>query len=344
VPFILPEGLTILGGKPKMGKSLLSLNLGLAIASGGKAFGNIDVEQGTVLYFSLEDSPRRLKDRILQMLPDGEKPPEKLILFTKLPKMNEKGLEYLKEELEKYKDVRLVIIDTFAKFRPPVSGNANLYNIDYDHVSQVKDLADEKKIAFLLVHHLRKSEASDIMDTFSGSLGLTAAADGLLLLEKKTGQSDAVLHVNGRDVEQEEFALIFQPDILTWENLGDPVELRTTEQQQQLLDAIKEAAEPLSPKDLSEITGLSVGYIKKTLPKFLDDGVIKKDSYGHYSYKSTPVPPGNSGDSGYSTQGTVPKVPTVPTPQGVKEGTLEECIDCKKNYEYTTCENGSKFF
>jgi hypothetical protein len=27
----------------------------------------------------------------------------------------------------------------------------------------------------------------------------------------------------------------------------------------------------------------------------------------------------------------------------VKEGTLEECIDCKKNYECTTCKNGSKF-
>jgi len=59
-----------------MGKSILSLNLGLAIASGGKAFGNIKVDQGTVLYYSLEDSPRRLQERISNMLIDNEEPPE----------------------------------------------------------------------------------------------------------------------------------------------------------------------------------------------------------------------------------------------------------------------------
>jgi hypothetical protein len=63
----------------------------------------------------------------------------------------------------------------------------------------------------------------------------------------------------------------------------------------------------------------------------MDDEVVKKDSYGKYSYNSTPVPPGNSGDSGDSTQGTVPKVPTVPTP----------CRDCQNNYECSTCEHGS---
>ena len=341
VPGILTEGLSILGGKPKMGKSILSLNLGLAIASGGKAFGNFKVDQGTVLYYSLEDSPRRLQERISNMLIDNEEPPEDLILFTELPKMNDGGLDAIKKTLTKKDNVRLVIIDTFAKFRPPVNGNSNLYNVDYDHVSRVKDLADEFQTAFLLVHHLRKSEATDIMDTFSGSLGLTGAADNLLILDKKTGQADAALHVNGRDVEQNEYALKFEPDILSWQMMGNLNEVRSTDQQQKLLEAIKELSEPAGPKELSEITGQTEGYIKKTLPKFLNDGVVEKSSRGQYSYKSTHVPPGDYGDYGDYQKDKVPEVPKVP---GQPEGTLEDCFECKKNYECSTCEIGMKLF
>ena len=67
VPDLLPEGLTLLAGKPKLGKSFLALDLGLAVASGGLAFGSLEVEAGDVLYYALEDSERRLKDRLKQM-------------------------------------------------------------------------------------------------------------------------------------------------------------------------------------------------------------------------------------------------------------------------------------
>ena len=44
VPGVLPEGVTILAGKPKMGKSWLALGLCVAVASGGYALGKIPVE------------------------------------------------------------------------------------------------------------------------------------------------------------------------------------------------------------------------------------------------------------------------------------------------------------
>jgi hypothetical protein len=43
VPGILAEGLTFLAGAPKLGKSWLALNVSLAIASGGRALGQIPV-------------------------------------------------------------------------------------------------------------------------------------------------------------------------------------------------------------------------------------------------------------------------------------------------------------
>jgi hypothetical protein len=52
VPDILPEGVTFLAGKPKMGKSWLCLGLDVAVAIGGVALGTKHVEQGEVLYLS----------------------------------------------------------------------------------------------------------------------------------------------------------------------------------------------------------------------------------------------------------------------------------------------------
>src|SRR5258708_19570344 len=63
IPGILPEGLTLLCGKPKMGKSWLVLGFALGIACGGYVLGKVNVEQGYVLYLSLEDNERRLQRR-----------------------------------------------------------------------------------------------------------------------------------------------------------------------------------------------------------------------------------------------------------------------------------------
>jgi RecA-family ATPase len=68
VPDILTEGVPIFAGRPKIGKSRLTLALGLGIAEGGKAMGSIDVEAGEVLYAALEDNPRRIRDRLKSLL------------------------------------------------------------------------------------------------------------------------------------------------------------------------------------------------------------------------------------------------------------------------------------
>src|SRR5215212_9694952 len=74
VPGYIAEGLTLLGGKPKLGKSWLLLGTAIAVATGGYALGSIEVEEGDVLYLALEDNKRRLQLRLKQLLPTGRKP------------------------------------------------------------------------------------------------------------------------------------------------------------------------------------------------------------------------------------------------------------------------------
>src|SRR5688572_11382849 len=61
VPGILPEGLTILGGRIKLGKSWMTYDWSTAVGYGGCAFGSIPVEQGDVLHLALEDGERRVQ-------------------------------------------------------------------------------------------------------------------------------------------------------------------------------------------------------------------------------------------------------------------------------------------
>src|SRR5687768_13596808 len=62
VPGMIPEGLTLTVGAPKIGKSWMKLGMGLAVASGGYAFGHLRVDARPVLYLALEDGDRRMQE------------------------------------------------------------------------------------------------------------------------------------------------------------------------------------------------------------------------------------------------------------------------------------------
>ena len=282
IPGILPEGLNLLAGKPKKGKSIFALNIGLSIALGGLALGKIPVEQGAVIYLALEDTERRLQGRLKQMMPYTQAPAD-LYLFTKWPRMDAGGLELLEAKITEIPNIRLVIIDTLHKFRNPTKRNTNLYAEDYETVSKIKDIADRLGVCILLIHHLRKAEADDIFDTLSGSLGLTGGTDGNLVMESARGNT--TLHVTGRDVEGIELALELDTQMLAWRLLGERAEVKSTNDQQRIYNALKESAEPLTPKELADITGLKVGYVKNILAKFLEEGSIQRTGYGKYIYK-----------------------------------------------------------
>jgi RecA-family ATPase len=282
IPGILPEGASILGGKPKTGKSMFSLNTGIDIASGNKVLGHICVEQGIVLYFALEDPFRRLQDRLGMML-QGTNAPEGLILYNNLQCDDSLRFVILEKEIKKFSNVRLVVIDTLAMFNADrkSSGQYN-YEDDYKKIVKFKEIADNNNISILLVHHLRKMGSDDVMDTFLGTQGLTGAADGLLAMVKGEGQSDCNLIVKGRDIEEATYALKFNPESFRWNMIGTAQETKSTPLKQKLYDALKQSQHPLSPKFIAERTGLTEQYVKNTLPKLMTEGGIMKADRGQY--------------------------------------------------------------
>lgn len=91
----IAEGLTLLGGKPKIGKSWMAVDLAMAIAKGNMALGSIPCRRGTVLYCALEDNKRRLQRRMRKLYGDESSWPKSFHFTTHMDRLDEGGLDDL---------------------------------------------------------------------------------------------------------------------------------------------------------------------------------------------------------------------------------------------------------
>ncbi|MBL6996757.1 AAA family ATPase [Desulfobacula sp.] len=284
VPGILPEGLTILGGKPKAGKSTLSLSLGNSVASGGRVLGQIDVEQRKVLYLALEDNPRRLKPRILKML-NGSNPSSQLHFAFDWFDIDQAGIQMFDNWLRENPETKLVIIDTFIRIRGTKRSGGTLYDADYNAMASIKTIADKHSAAFVVIHHLRKAASDDILDLISGSTGLTAAADTVIIMKRGKGQADAELVITGRDVEDTELALTFDNATKSFSILGQAEEYRMSAERREVLDLLKSSNEAIQLKDIAKTLNKKEPAISNLLSGLIDHGFVEQPGYGKYQIR-----------------------------------------------------------
>jgi predicted ATP-dependent serine protease len=273
VPDYIAEGLTVLAGRPKLGKSWLALDIAIGVATGGATLGSKTVEQGDVLYLALEDNERRLQKRLLQLLPPSEMP-ERLAVETECPRLDQGGIEAIRQWTESVPSPRLVVVDVFNKVRPESKRGESLYKADYDALDPLKKLADEKSLAILIVHHTRKQEAEDPFDTVSGTTGFTGAADTVLVLQRSS--QGTTLYARGRDIEEVETAVEFNKQTGRWSVLGAAVEVRRSDERSLILEMLKVADEPMSPSELASATRGKPNNIRQLLFNMAKAGEVTK--------------------------------------------------------------------
>src|SRR5215217_5067839 len=244
VPGFFSEGLTLFGGKPKIGKSWLLAGTALALAMGGCALGSIVVDEGDVLLLALEDNRRRLKRRLEQLLPNGGNP-TRLTIDYDCPRLDAGGLDDIRAWIQAAENPRMVIIDVLNKIRPAQKHNEGIYDYDVRCLEGLQSLAAEFRIAIVVVHHTRKAEAEDPFDCLSGSTGLTGTADTTLVLARDS--QGTTLYGRGRDIDELETALSFDRTTGAWTALGAASEVRKSDSRQAVVTALRKASQPLSP-------------------------------------------------------------------------------------------------
>jgi hypothetical protein len=282
----------LLAGPSKIGKSWCFLALGIAVASGGRAFGQIPVEKGRVLYIAFEDHPQRMKSRLIRLL-DDQPAPEGLHIFHDWPKLGQTpkdALAWLKAWMTKYPDTRLILIDTFKLIRPDRKRHENVYNEDYEDSHALQRFALRHHVSVLAAHHTNQGKHEDPFHAISGSEGLNAGFDAIAVLQRTPTSSSGTLILRGRDLGEIKHNVAFDFQTFQWSLAG----FKLSREREYLLEALREVA----PADLGYVElGVKLGKtenaIKQLATTMFADGQIRKRSRGRYY-----LPIGNDGNDG----------------------------------------------
>jgi len=208
---LLPEGLHLLAGSPKVGKSWLVMWLCLQVSIGGDVWGFPTNKSGALL-LSLEDNLNRIQHRLSLMTENSS---QNLYIATEAAEISN-GLEgQIDAFLSEHPETKLIVIDTLQKVRS--NNDKYSYSHDYEELSKLKAIAYKNNIAIIAVHHLRKMMDSDPMNMISGTNGMSGAVDSNFVLLKETRNSNkALFHITGRDIEDNTLPLEFDKEEFVW--------------------------------------------------------------------------------------------------------------------------------
>ena len=210
---ILSNGLAILSGDSKIGKSWMVLWLCLKISQGEPVWG-LPTAKTDVIYLALEDNDWRIQQRMQDLV---DEPPKNLHFGFSCGKLGAELEGQIKGVLEEYPATGLLFIDTLQMVRDNVSSRVNAYAQDYKDLSALKKIADDHKMCIFLVHHNRKEhDGSNVFNDMTGSTGIAGVADTCMVLRKEDRfGNDAVLSITGRDIEEKRLKLTMRKNV--WE-------------------------------------------------------------------------------------------------------------------------------
>jgi hypothetical protein len=288
LPNFIPEGLTALGGRPKIGKSWLALDTAIAVATGGTCLGQT-CEQGDVLGLFLEDSKRRLQSRMTKLLgAQRQEWPDNFTYATAWPRMSAGGLLLIREWIKSVERPRLIIIDILQKFRDLTRARqqASQYEAEYSALSKLQEITTEiAGLGILVLLHQRKQGADDPIDTISGTLGVGGAIDTFAILEKDT--LGFRLYGRGRDLEEFNISLALD-EKCRWQNRGARTgDAPASAERANIIAVLAKSGKPMTVEQIAEAVGRRGDKnIRNLLLKMEKDAEIERPSWGKYCLPS----------------------------------------------------------
>jgi RecA-family ATPase len=272
VPDIIPEGLSLLGGRPKVGKSWLALQIAYAVATGGQALGK-QLTQGRVIYIDREDSQRRISDRLHTIGASGTK---HLLFAEKWPSLERTGIDLLAKVVEQEAPT-LVILDTFTRMleksdqtnsseMAAVLGPLQSMTIDYGFSLHILD------------HHNKMADPdADLSQSLFGSVAKAGVADVLVGLFRTSTEREGRLKVTGRDVDDLDFVVHMSEENAVWTIVGNATAIQKETNKDMVLQAVTDLVElGQTPYNLTiaKHIGMNTGNVNRLLQTLLREGKI----------------------------------------------------------------------
>ena len=278
----LPAGLTVFAGRPKLGKSILANQIAVAVATGGMVF-DVRVEPGPVLFLALEDSPRRVKDRLVKM---GIRPGAPIVFYNRWKPFHKGGIEDLLTEMM-ITNYRLVVVDTWKRATAGLDSMKNEAELS-TIFDQLQRFSINKNMGLLIIDHTRKKitgMSDDPVDDVLGSSSKTTDADAILALYRQQGVKGAKLMGRLREGEEFEIQIVFDPTTFCWQ-LENKSNFQLTENRVKVLDALRRLGSATLTMITAAIPGANDSNIRKTLNDLINAGLVKMEEINGSKYYS----------------------------------------------------------
>lgn len=293
--YLADTGCIVIAGKPKVGKGWIILELGIGVAEGSRFWG-MPCRQGDVLMYMLEDSKRRVQQRLRILRPQGFDAAERL-RFRYSPDgpffVNANGagtlLDDIREHIRCFPKIKLVIVDVLQRVRGAVDKTDNAYQVDYKVIGALQKLAVDCAILIVVVHHTKKGKVDDAIDSINGSYGVIGAADGGIVIGKDGDRMR--IQSNMRDIPDYDFDLVKEDNSPMWKPAQTALEMTAPNEGTKtngVLLALHAAACVLTAGDLSKRTNIPENQVAAYLGRLLKNNQVHKPSRGFYMAAGLP--------------------------------------------------------
>jgi len=144
-------------------------------------------------------------------------------------------------------------------------------------LSPLQSLALSMNCALVVIDHHKKKdqgESDPILDV-SGSVAKVGVADAIWGLYREQGKTGVVLHIIGRDLDEKQAHLSFDPSTLCWQNDGDPRAAKMSEARQDILDALRVKGGKGTLAQVAKETGKDKGNLSRQLKDMVNDGLLR---------------------------------------------------------------------
>jgi hypothetical protein len=278
---LIPEGLTVFAGASKIGKSFVCLDIGAGVAAGDQVLGGMVPEPGDVLYLALEDTSRRIVERLASREPDRQAWPwDRLTLVTQDMRDEQPLGSLIMQWIEESERPVMVIIDTIARFGG--QGGRTGYQADVEWMTKFHNVAVNNGIALIGVTHtnqMRLEEGEDWFNKISGTTGIVGTADQVFLFDAQRGEPEGRLLFSGRDIEEGALAM---RRVGAWWQVTEQLRGRRGDKSVSIGDWIIQAGAEVTTAEVADAFGMSNDKASVYLGRLVKAGVITRVRTGVY--------------------------------------------------------------